>query len=186
MFKSPWADTFFLYWNLQRDKMSWKYVGGVIILVYCTLSDNLLHLRQVSWKYLKGFQSYNFTLKFTKKHISVNVGGVMVLVSAHCLLILILVPSFVKISKRVSELLRRDAKCDGQTVWRTDGQRNGQTNRQTTMEKSNACMSFTDEGRGHNYVYLFTENILKAPFALSVMKYFIVRYRYQLLTTVSS
>ena len=40
----------------------------------------------------------------------------MVLVSAHCLFVLIFVPSFVKISKRVSELLRRGAKCDGQTV----------------------------------------------------------------------
>ena len=35
-----------------------KTVGGVMVLVLCTSSDDALYLYQVSKKYLKEFQSY--------------------------------------------------------------------------------------------------------------------------------
>ena len=35
-----------------------KIVVGVMVLVLCILSDDVLYLNQVSWKYLKGFRSY--------------------------------------------------------------------------------------------------------------------------------
>ena len=72
--------------KLTLSKLRWaKNVCGVMVLVYCTSSDNALYLYQILWKYLKGFGSYCADtisiVKFAKGHNSIkNVGGVMVLV----------------------------------------------------------------------------------------------------------
>ena len=55
-----------------------KNVGGVTVLNLCTSSDHILHLNQVSQKYLNGFPSYLADmislLKFSKWHkIVINV-----------------------------------------------------------------------------------------------------------------
>ena len=42
----------------KRRRYSIKNVGGVMIFVLCTLSDDALYLYQVSCKYLGEFLSY--------------------------------------------------------------------------------------------------------------------------------
>ena len=44
--------------EIYKGHNSIKNVGGVKVLVLCTLSDNALYLYQVLPKYLKEFQSY--------------------------------------------------------------------------------------------------------------------------------
>ena len=75
-----------LGWSqFTKGHNSVKTVNGVMVLNFCTSSDDALYLYQVSRKYLQEFQSYRedaiCILKFSKGHNSVNnVGGVMVLV----------------------------------------------------------------------------------------------------------
>ena len=69
----------------SKGHNSIKNVGGIIVLVLCTSSDNALYLYQDLCKYLKGLKSYCAdtisSVKFGKGHNSVkSVGGVMVLV----------------------------------------------------------------------------------------------------------
>ena len=56
-FQSYWADTICIL-KFAKEHNSVKIVGGVMVLVLSTLSDNALYLYQVLPKYLIGFQSY--------------------------------------------------------------------------------------------------------------------------------
>ena len=44
--------------KFSKGHNSINSVGGVMVLILSTLSDNVLHLYQVLSKYLIGFQSY--------------------------------------------------------------------------------------------------------------------------------
>ena len=87
-----------------------KNVAGVMVLIFCTLSDDVLYLYQVSWKFLKEFRDIwltRFSHKFTKRHNSVKtVDEVTVLFSSTVSRLFVLVSNLVKISHRVSELFK--------------------------------------------------------------------------------
>ena len=73
--------TRFLHWKLQRGIITQKDVGGVTVVQLCTSSGHALYFYQVSWNYLKQYQSYRADtisiLKITKGNNSAkNVGGV--------------------------------------------------------------------------------------------------------------
>ena len=100
-------------WHNSVDKLK----KGTI-LVLGTLSDGVLYLYQSWRKYLKGVQSYKTDtisiLKFTKGHNSIKDAsrivindGVRYFFSAYRLIIIHIVPSFVRISLKISEILRR-------------------------------------------------------------------------------
>ena len=44
--------------KISKGNNSTKNVGGVTVVNLCTSSDHALHLYQVSWNYLKRYQSY--------------------------------------------------------------------------------------------------------------------------------
>ena len=56
-YQSYWADTISIP-KISKGNNSAKNVGGVTVLNLCTSSDHALHLYQVSWNYLKRYQSY--------------------------------------------------------------------------------------------------------------------------------
>ena len=56
-YQSYWADTISIP-KISKGNNSAKNVGGVTVVNLCTLSDHALHLYQVSWNYLKRYQSY--------------------------------------------------------------------------------------------------------------------------------
>ena len=69
--------------KITKGNNSAKNVGGVNVINLCTLSGHALYLCQVSWNYLKRYQSYRADtisiLKITKGNNSPkNVGGVTV------------------------------------------------------------------------------------------------------------
>ena len=53
---TPTAPTAIRLW--ETVTFTFFNVGGVTVLVFCSLSDHVLYLYQIKWKYLKGFQSY--------------------------------------------------------------------------------------------------------------------------------
>ena len=56
-YQSYWADTISIP-KISKGNNSAKNVGGVTVVNLCTSSDHALHLYQVSWNYLKRYQSY--------------------------------------------------------------------------------------------------------------------------------
>ena len=70
----------------SKGHNSVKNVGGIMVLVLCTLFDNASYLYQDLCKYLKGLRSNYYAdrisiVKFDKGHNTIkNVGGVMVLI----------------------------------------------------------------------------------------------------------
>ena len=73
----------FLYWKLQRRIIPQKNVGGATIANLCRWSGHALYLCQLSWNYLKQYQSYRVDTisiwKITEGNNSTkNVGGVTV------------------------------------------------------------------------------------------------------------
>ena len=82
-FGSYYEDTISIV-KFAKEHNSVKNVDGVMVLVLCMSFDDAWYLYQVSWKYLKGFQSLCADMisevQFSKEHNSIkNVGGVMVL-----------------------------------------------------------------------------------------------------------
>ena len=78
-YQSYRADTISVL-KISKGNNSTKNVGGVTIINLCTSSDHGLYLCQVSWNYLKRYQSYRADtisiLKITKGNNSAkNVGG---------------------------------------------------------------------------------------------------------------
>ena len=81
-YQSYRADTISIR-KITKGNNSAKNVGGVNVINLCTLSGQALYLCQVSWNYLKRYQSYRadtiYILKITKGNNSAkNVGGVTV------------------------------------------------------------------------------------------------------------
>ena len=69
--------------KITKGNNSAKNVDGVTVVYLCTSSGHALYFFQVSWNYLKGYQSYRADtisiLKITKGNNSAkNVGGVTV------------------------------------------------------------------------------------------------------------
>ena len=105
--------TQFLISKFSKRHRSIENLGGGMILVLNTFSEYALYLYKVSWKYLTGFQSYGetwfpifkifkeaqFCKKCRKKHDLCSLH-----IFKSCF---IFVQRFMKISKRVSELLSR-------------------------------------------------------------------------------
>ena len=56
-YQSYWADTISIP-KISKGNNSAKNVGGVTVFNLCMSSDHALHLYQVSWNYLKRYQSY--------------------------------------------------------------------------------------------------------------------------------
>ena len=56
-YQSYWADTISIP-KISKGNNSAKNVAGVTFVYLCTSSDHALHLYQVSWNYLKRYQSY--------------------------------------------------------------------------------------------------------------------------------
>ena len=82
LYQSFRADTILIL-KITKGNNSAKNVGGVTVFNLCTLSGHALYFYQVSWNYLKRYQSYRADtisiLKITKEnHSAKNVGGVTV------------------------------------------------------------------------------------------------------------
>ena len=83
-----------------------------MVLNLCIFFDDALYLYQVSSKYLTGFQSFGADttskLKFSKNNNSIkcsgNFGSCSLQIALWCYIFL---PSYVKISQRISKLLSR-------------------------------------------------------------------------------
>ena len=85
--------------KITKGNNSAKNVGGVNIVNLCTSSGHALYLCQFSWNYLARYQSYRADMisiwKITKGNYSAkNVGGVTVLISARCLVMLYISTKF--------------------------------------------------------------------------------------------
>ena len=68
--------------EIKKGNNSAKNVSGVTIFNLCKMAGHALHLYQVSWNYLKPFQSYRADTisiqKIIKWNKSANVGGVTI------------------------------------------------------------------------------------------------------------
>ena len=89
-----------------------KNVGGVTVFNLCTSFGHALYFYQVLWNYLKRYQSYRADtisiLKITKGNNSAkNVGGVTVLISARCLVMLYISTKFCEIISNGIKVIER-------------------------------------------------------------------------------
>ena len=94
-------DTVFIL-KITKENNSAKNVGGVTVVYLCTSSGHALYFYQVLGNYLKRYQSYRADtisiLQITKGNNSAkNVGGVTVLISARCLVMLYISTKFCEI-----------------------------------------------------------------------------------------
>ena len=100
-YQSYRADTISIL-KITKGNNSVKNVGGVNIVNLCTSSGHALYLCQLSWNYLERYQSYRADTisirKITKGNNSAKqVGGVTVLISARCLVMLYISTKFCEI-----------------------------------------------------------------------------------------
>ena len=95
--------------KITKGNNSAKNVGGVTVLNLCMSSGNALYMCQVSWNNLERYQSYRVDTisigKITKGNNSAkNAGGATVVNLCTSSVMLIFLPSFVKLSRKVSKL----------------------------------------------------------------------------------
>ena len=127
-----------LYYKLPRSlPLRWaKNVSRVTIFNLCKMAGHALCFYQVLWNYLERYQSYRVDtisiLKITKGNNSAkNVGGVTVLISARCLVMLYICAMFCEIISNGIKVMERTQMMN---CWQTDGWTDGRTDTQNVGE----------------------------------------------------
>ena len=127
-YQSYRADTISIL-KITKGNNSAKNVDGVTVVDLCTLSGHALYFYQILWNYLERYQSYwADTISIPKiskgNNSAKNVGGVTVLISACCLIMLYICTKFCEIISNGIKVMDRTRMFNR---WRTDGQTDGQT-----------------------------------------------------------
>ena len=110
-YQSYRADTISIL-KISKGNNSAKNVGGVNVVNLCTSSGHALYLCQVSWNYLKRYQSYRLDKisirKITKGNNSAKiVGGWPLFISAHRLVMLYISTKFCEIISNCIKVIER-------------------------------------------------------------------------------